>query len=184
VPLLLLKELPRFECLLEASLRYPDLHPESTEAFLHLLRTTDLVFAADSSLLARHQLSPGRFTVLMQLNRHPGQPETPATLADAAGVTRATMTGLLDTLEKDGLVKRSPAPSDRRLTLIQLTEAGTLLLERVIPEYFRNVAGMMGALSEDERAQLVRLLQKIESQLPQPSGQEPAPGLQSAQNAT
>ncbi len=166
MPLLLLKELPRFECLLEAAQRYPDLHPESTEAFLHLLRTTDLVFAADSRLLSQHQLSPGRFTVLMQLNRHPDLPETPATLADAAGVTRATMTGLLDTLEKDGLVRRSPAPSDRRLTLIQLTEAGTALMNRVIPEYFRNVAAMMAPLSPEERAQLVGLLQKIERNLP------------------
>ena len=102
----------------------------------------------------------------MQLNRHPDLPETPATLADAAGVTRATMTGLLDTLEKDGLVRRSPAPSDRRLTLIQLTEAGAALMNRVIPEYFRNVAAMMAPLSPEESAQLVGLVQKIERNLP------------------
>lgn len=171
MPLLLLKELPRFECLLEAAQHCPNLHPESTEAFLHLLRTSDLVFATDSRLLAHHQLSPGRFTVLMQLNRHPDLPETPATLADAAGVTRATMTGLLDTLEKDGLVRRSPAPADRRLTLIQLTEAGAALMNRVIPEYFRNVASIMDPLSPEERTQLVCLLQKIERNLPPSEGE-------------
>ncbi len=38
-----------------------------------------------------------------------------------AGVTRATMTGLIDTLERDGLVMREPDPVDRRMMFVQLT---------------------------------------------------------------
>jgi DNA-binding MarR family transcriptional regulator len=169
MPLLLLKELPRFDCILQAAQRHPDIDPASTEAFLHLLHTTDLVSGSETQLLSRHHLSPGRFTVLMLLNRHCDEPATPATLADAAGVTRATMTGLLDTLEKDGLIQRSQNASDRRLTMIQLTAEGVELMENTIPLYFRNITRMLAALSQEESAQLVGLLQKLQLHLSNPS---------------
>lgn len=169
MPLLLLKEVPRFACIMQAAQRHPDIDPASTEAFLHLLRTTDLVSISETALLARHHLSPGRFTVLMLLNRRCDTPATPATLADAAGVTRATMTGLLDTLEKDGLIQRSHNAADRRLTMIQLTSEGLALMENIIPAYFRNVTQMLGALSREESAQLVGLLQKLQLHLSNPS---------------
>lgn len=169
MPLLLLKELPRFECLLQAAERYPDLHPASTDAFLNLLRTSDLLATSHGQLLSDNHLSPGRFTVLMLLSRHPDQPETPASLADAAGVTRATMTGLLDTLEKDRLIRRTPDAADRRLTLIQLTRSGRDLMEALLPKYFRNVANLMAPLQPEERTLLVELLQKIQIPLTPPA---------------
>src|SRR5262245_17418755 len=120
MPLLLLKDLPRYECLLEGAKEFPELDPSACEAFLHLLRTSDEVFAVAERNLARHNISQGRFGVLMLLwspahrrngvgrsadsGECRGGPRTPAELAEAAGVTRATMTGLIDTLERDGLV--------------------------------------------------------------------------------
>src|SRR5947209_3818186 len=115
MPLLLLKDLPRYECLLEGAKEFPELDPSACEAFLHVLRTGDEVFSVAERNLAAHNISQGRFGVLMLLwgssqrraasNGGPcgPSPRTPAELADAAGVTRATMTGLVDTLERDGL---------------------------------------------------------------------------------
>src|SRR3954469_9272389 len=103
MPLLMLQDLARYECLLQAARRYPSLDPSATDAFLNLLRTGDAVFAAEAKFLAERGISQGRFPVLMLLNRGCDAISTPAGLADAAGVTRATMTGLLDTLEKDQL---------------------------------------------------------------------------------
>src|SRR5260370_30478721 len=127
MPLLLLKDLPRYECLLEGAKQFPDLDPSACEAFLHLLRTGDEVFAVSERNLTDHNISHGRFGVLMLL-WNPGQrrdataspadceqkgPRTPAELADAAGVTRATMTGLIYTFERDGLVRPEPDPHAR-----------------------------------------------------------------------
>src|ERR1700754_3164834 len=108
MPHLLLKDLPRYECLLEAAKEFPDLDPSSTEAYLHLLHTGDELAGAAEKSLARHTMSQGRFGVLMllwhggdpqgdaqQAEGCPAAPRTPAELADAAGVTRATMTGLI-----------------------------------------------------------------------------------------
>src|SRR5882724_4786419 len=98
MPFLLLKDLPRYECLLEASKAFPDLDPSATEVFLHLLRAGDSAFRTVEVHLAEHNISQGRFTVLLLLldkaDNCP-RPSTPAELADMAGVTRATMTGLV-----------------------------------------------------------------------------------------
>ena len=168
MPLLMLKDVPRYECLLKAAARYPTLNPSDSEAFLHLLRTGDAVSAAEHAYLAKHDISPGRFMVLMLLNRSAAHQSKPADLADEAGVTRATMTGLVDTLEKDGLVTRKNDPADRRAILVQLTAAGRKLLGAMVPGYFAAVTKMMQPLNKAERIQLVALLQKIQRGLPVP----------------
>jgi len=162
MPLLMLKDVPRYECLLKAAEKYPTLNPSAAEAFLHLLRTGDAVFGAEARFLAQHNISQGRFTVLMLLNRCSDQPSTPADLAEEAGVTRATMTGLVDTLERDGVVTREADSHDRRTVLVRLTERGRALLEKMLPDYFARVTSIMQPLNNTERKELVRLLQKIQ----------------------
>ncbi|MBI2510846.1 MAG: MarR family transcriptional regulator [Opitutae bacterium] len=175
MPHLMLKDLPRYECLLEAAREFPELDPTAAEAYLHLLRTADDVFALSESRLAAAGISQGRFGVLMLLSHCSGPrngnascatgPRTPAELADAAGVTRATMTGLIDTLERDGYVVREPDPSDRRMLLVRLTRKAENFLTRFLPIHFRGASEVMGALSDSERKTLVRLLGKIQHQL-------------------
>ena len=174
MPLLMLKDVPRYECLLKAAEKYPTLNPSASEAFLHLLRTGDAVFAAEGAYLARHEISQGRFTVLMLLNRCAEQPSTPAELADEAGVKRATMTGLVDTLEKDGLVTRKNDSADRRAVLVKLTRAGRRLLDQMLPGYFAAVTKMLQPLNGAERKQFVMLLQKIQRGLLAPRSHQPA----------
>lgn len=178
MPHLMLKDLPRYECLLEAAREFPELDPSAAEAYLHLLRTADDVFALSEARLTAHGISHGRFGVLMLLWRSseprtgdvpftqgPCGPRTPAELAEAAGVTRATMTGLIDTLERDGYVVREPDPSDRRMLLVRLTKKAENFLKRFLPVHFRGASEVMGALSESERKTLVRLLGKIQQQV-------------------
>jgi DNA-binding MarR family transcriptional regulator len=175
MPLLLLKDLPRYECLLEAVKKFPDLDPSACDVFLNLLRTGDEVFRVAENNYARHGLSQGRFGVLMLLKRSsrvptaaeagehclPAGPLGPAELADAAGVTRATMTGLIDTLERDGLVKRVRDANDRRMMSVNLTPKGRKLLEKILPTHFRDMSEIMSPLKEGERKTLVGLLNKI-----------------------
>jgi DNA-binding MarR family transcriptional regulator len=167
MPLLLLKELPRYECLLEAARQFPDLDPTSAEAFLHLLRTGDEAFRVVESNLGGYDLTQGRFGVLMALWGSCQQaadrdaPLSPAELAERTGVTRATITGLVDTLERDGLVTRTPDPDDRRMMAVGLTPRGEKLLKKVLPSHFKHMTALMEPLSESERKNLVRLLTKV-----------------------
>jgi len=175
----MLKDLPRYECLLQASEEFPSLDPTACEAFLHLLRTGDDVFEGISDFFTEHNLSQGRFTVLMLLQRPCEGPDvhpaTPASLAGESRVTRATMTGLIDTLEKDGLVIREADKKDRRTLHVRLTPQGSSFVKKMLPEYFRRVSAVISPLTESERKQLVRLLQKIQQGLaPAPDASERA----------
>jgi DNA-binding MarR family transcriptional regulator len=164
MPHLLLKDLPRYECLLEAAQAFPDLDPSASEVFLHLLRTGDEAFRVTEEHFHARGLSQGRFTVLMLLwDKACGKTHvlTPAQLAEKAGVTRATMTGLIDTLERDGMVTRKPDPGDRRQLSVELTSRGTSFLNKILPEHFRRISSLVEALSESERRTMVRLLGKI-----------------------
>ena len=161
MPLLMLKEIPRYECLLQAAARYPALDPSAFEAYLHLLRTGNAVFAKENGVLTEKGISQGRFTVLMLLNRFCNEPSTPASLAEKANVTRATMTGLLDTLEKDGMIERETSAEDRRTVLVKLTPKGEAVLDQILPVYCKMVSGVLSPLTETERHTFVALLQKI-----------------------
>lgn len=181
----MLKDLPRYECLLEASREFPDLDPSATEVFLNLLRTGDEAFRVVESHLAQHDITQGGFSVLMALwgcrrrEKHATK-LSPAALAERTGVTRATMTGLVDTLERDGLVRRVPDQVDRRMMIVDLTPKGEQRLLEVLPNHFRQMAWLMAPLAEDERRTLVTLLTKVLRRAAEPNDIAPAEALAAA----
>lgn len=158
MPHLLLRELPKYECLLEAATEYPSLDPSAVEVYLHLLRASDLLAAYTTDHLQTHGLAQGRFTVLMLLNRTEEGKSSPAELADKAAVTRATMTGLLDTMERDGLVSRTVSTTDRRAIEVCLTPEGQKLIGNVWPGYFARIAQLIQPLQANERKSIVTKL--------------------------
>ena len=76
-------------------------------------------------------------------------------------MTRATVTGLLDGLEREGLIERHANAEDRRALCIRLTSKGKQLAGTVIDQHGRWIAGLFGNLSVDERKQLAALLEKV-----------------------
>src|SRR3569833_3455973 len=116
--MLLLKDIPRYETLLAYSKRYPNVNPDGLEAYFTLVRVASDVLEGLERYYAMHGTSQGRFTVLALLNREPDRPLCPADLADRSGVTRATMTGLMQGLEMEGLVKRTASSEDRRMSYV------------------------------------------------------------------
>ncbi|NVJ02362.1 MarR family transcriptional regulator [Myxococcus sp. AM009] len=164
--------LPRYERLRRLALRFPELDASAIETCIALLRASHDLSGAYDAHLGRHGLSMGRFMVLVRLltteddevERVSGL--TPADLAESSGVSRATMTGLLDTLEKDALISREDHPGDRRMYTVRLTPKARQLIEGVLPDHYRRIAALMAPLSEEERATLRTLLAKVTSGLP------------------
>lgn len=177
---LVLKDLPRYECLAEAAQRFPDMNPAACEAFIHLIRAGDDVWRAMNNHFADHGITQGRFMVMMLLfDKKSGgcpRPRTPAELAECAQVSRATITGLLDTLERDGFVRRVPDPGDRRMITVHLTEAGAEFLRKLLPVHFRLISKLMDALSPAEFKTLVRLLGKVIATVGEREGVATSPG--------
>lgn len=113
-----------------------------------------------ASLLAPHGLSEGRFVMLFLLDTA-SDGLAPNELAERAGVTRATVTGLLDGLEREALIARLPAEHDRRARRIQLTDRGRQTAKQVFESHSLWIAGLFSGLSTTEREQLSILLNKV-----------------------
>jgi len=72
-------------------------------------------------------------------------------VAEQAGISKATLTGVVDTLSGRGLVRRSAHPDDGRLVVLQLTRKGQRLVRELLPE---SQSAEVFALSYLEPAQL------------------------------
>ena len=156
-----LKDLPTDRTLGEFAKRYPELDPSALKTCVVLLRTGSDLLTAFEAILGKHGLSQGRFLILIVMNRTPNKAINPSTLAEKVGVKRATMTGLLDGLERKGLVKRLAHPEDRRKVSIRLTDTGRQILDEMLPNYYSRIAKLMVNLTEKERHKLISLLGKV-----------------------
>lgn len=85
-------------------------------------------------------------------------PKIMSGISDELGVTRRNITALVDALEEEGLVRRRPHPTDRRATVIELTDEGGRTMETLYDKHRRAVAELFAGLTPEERGELVRLL--------------------------
>jgi DNA-binding MarR family transcriptional regulator len=161
-----LREIPTEQALLQLASRYPELDMPSVQACLAFLRTTTEVYEALNAHFARYDLSMGKFSVLMQLLQAGEQGLAPSECAERIGVTRGTITGLLDGLEREGWVRRQMHPEDRRMLMVQLTEKGQQLMDGMLPDHFCRTMGLMANLTQAEKMMLVELLSKIRAGTP------------------
>ena len=107
-------------------------------------------------------LTPPQYFVLTLLWEQDGRPFKE--LAAAANCSPATMTGIVDTLERKGLVAREPNPDDRRSLLVRLTGEGRGLKDST-PTLEGIFRGCCVGLDPDEIRQLSQLLRKLNESL-------------------
>jgi DNA-binding MarR family transcriptional regulator len=88
-------------------------------------------------------------------------------IARAAGLETSTMTGLLDRMERDGLVTRTADPADRRVLRIYLTEEGRRMRGPVITETCRVLDQLFEGVPEEHLELVKTTLGKILSRLQQ-----------------
>ncbi len=114
--------------------------------------------------LKEAHLTPPQYFVLSLLSEQDGRPFKE--LAAALGCTPATVTGIVDTMEKKGLVARRPNPADRRSLLVQMTEKGKTLLKDTpgLEKVFGSCCCQV--LDAREMRELNRLLQKLSDSWP------------------
>lgn len=124
-------------------------------AALHLLRRLRV---EDESL----GISAPRLSALSVLVF--GGPRRIGDLADAEQVEPPTMTRLVDALEREGYVTRSPDPDDRRAVVIRPTPSGTRALKKGRAQRVEALAAQLRTLTPDQLATLasgVGVLEKV-----------------------
>ncbi len=96
-------------------------------------------------------------------------PQSQRALADLVGVEGPSMVSMLDRLEREGLVTRAPSPTDRRVKLVHLTEAGATLYQQVKKQAGAVRASLLGDIDPaqlEAAAVVLELLRtRIEEQL-------------------
>jgi MarR family transcriptional regulator for hemolysin len=90
-----------------------------------------------------------------------GQMATQSKLAEAMGISGATMTHHLNALEAQGLVRRWRDDGNRRVQRVELTDEGVVLFDRLREVAMRHDNRLRSKLSDDETAQLAELLEKL-----------------------
>lgn len=144
----------------------PECDPLAVQGVIWLFRAYNAVAVSQAEGLRRHGLSPSGFNVLMALHNTPGSTLEPCQLAERLLVSRPSMTGLLDTLQAKGLVRRQPHQADRRRVHVVLTGEGRALLDAQFPTHYRSQNALFGDLSPDEVERLVGLLRRIHGAVP------------------
>jgi DNA-binding MarR family transcriptional regulator len=117
------------------------------------------------SIASRYGLTPLQLDVLTTLETAPPPDPLVGLLAVELGVAQPTITDSLQALERKGLIARRPDPSDRRRTLVTLTEPGTELLAEITGAEQHLTAGVAALPRAQQEAALELLLTLIGRQL-------------------
>jgi DNA-binding MarR family transcriptional regulator len=126
-----------------------------------LVRTYGTVIGMTNKAMAPSGLSAAGRQALA-IVEGAGGPLSPTVIAQRLFVTTASMTSLLDTLERRGLLTRLPDPDDRRKILVALTESGRHAVDLFLPQVVALQTAAMARLSEAERTQLLHYLTVIQ----------------------
>lgn len=129
-------------------------------ALLQILRTAESLWNTSRVFFARWDLSPSQFNVLNLLRDH-GDGITQIELSRELITHRSNITGLVDRLEKRGLVRRTAMPRDRRAFLVRLTPAGRRLLQEILPCYHGAAEAVWGGLDAARADRLARDLDRL-----------------------
>lgn len=137
-------------------------HRPDTDA----VELADTVLSVALTIRRRHAaaleplgLTPWHSRALRMIGRADG----PLRLGDLAGKLRIaprSATEVVDSLQDEGLLQRTPDPVDRRATLVELTDAGRATLEAVAAAQDDISSEIFGRLDHDDRAELRRLLDR------------------------
>jgi DNA-binding MarR family transcriptional regulator len=154
---------------------FPGADALSVECYMNICHTGDRLLAEiNRRAKASFDLSASAVAVLAIVDGAT-EPITPGLIAERAIVSSASATSVLDTLEKRGLLVRRPHPDDGRKLVIDLTDAGRAIIDRVLPGIHTLETRVMSALTPAERAQLLRLLSKVQASAATTAAETPPP---------
>jgi DNA-binding MarR family transcriptional regulator len=136
-----------------------------------------------ASVARRHGLSHAALNALAVIEGN-GAPLPVGTVGSLMHITSGTMTSVLDTLERNGLVERVADPGDRRRVLVDVTPAAQQILDLLLPEVVQyTTAALAGIPAEELDAFLATLatvraaIAAVPEDLGPPPPRRPPPGL-------
>ncbi|HKV88803.1 MAG TPA: MarR family transcriptional regulator [Candidatus Dormibacteraeota bacterium] len=143
---------------------------EPLETLAALRLAANRVHAAMERWTEAHGLSESRLRVLMTLYRSPQHRLPLGELAELLGVVPRTMTDVVDVLERDGLIRRTPVPNDRRSVHAKLTPAGLDRVESIRRDTVAKQSDFFASFKREELADLRHLCLLLVQRMPRNQG--------------
>lgn len=140
---------------------YEWVHTQSGKFIVNLAATTKSLEEKYHEFFSQWGISETKFNALLLLYQVGEEGMAFWELGEKMLVTRANITGLMDRLEKGGMIKREVNPEDRRSLIAKLTEEAKNLVEEILPEFKKLNEQVISVLDEEEKNQLINLLQKL-----------------------
>ncbi|MEM0072665.1 MAG: MarR family transcriptional regulator [Metallosphaera sp.] len=131
---------------------------QETEVLTSISRVYRAAKRELNNRLESHGFSYVDFLILMQVR---DSPKSMVYLAKEVLMTQAGITAAIDRLEEKGLVKRERDKEDRRIINVQITERGVKATEEAIQVFNELAADLVKDLSDEDKAKLVELLDKL-----------------------
>ena len=111
------------------------------------------------------QATPMHGWIIEYLYRHRDEPVFQRDIEREFSITRSTVTNILQLMERKGYIQRLSVPQDARLKQLVLTEEGIRLHEKTLLSFHQTDDYVAGLLTEEENAELLRLLNKLREAL-------------------
>ena len=111
------------------------------------------------------QTTPMHGWIIEYLYRHRDEPVFQRDIEREFSITRSTVTNILQLMERKGYIRRQSVPQDARLKQLVLTEEGIRLHEKTLLSFHQTDDYVAGLLTEEENAELLRLLNKLREAL-------------------
>lgn len=127
-----------------------------------LLRTAADIHEEIRSKFAAFGVSQSKYYILLLLHEKKDGLATPSQIADFAGISRATVSGLIEGLEHDGLVERQLHKEDRRMVRVSITDKGREVLLKILPYDCKMTLDLVSCLDDEEVLQLMRIVDKLD----------------------
>ncbi|SHH22606.1 MarR family winged helix-turn-helix transcriptional regulator [Tepidibacter thalassicus] len=133
----------------------------SGKTIINLLKSVEIMRFVYNNLFAKYGISESKFSVLLLLY-HSKDGMALCEIGEKLFVTRANITGLIDRMEKEGLVEKRVNPKDRRSVKAYLTNKGKGLFEDVKEKHIDFSKQMTRGLDINEKECLNNLLEKLQ----------------------
>jgi DNA-binding MarR family transcriptional regulator len=129
-------------------------------AVTSVMRVQQILLSAVDGALRPHGLTFARYEALVLLTFARSGRLPMRTMGERLQLHPTSVTNIVDRLQADGLVRRVPHPTDRRATLVEITEAGAALREKATESVTSIEFGLVG-LAPEQEAQLTELLGQV-----------------------
>lgn len=136
----------------------------NNDTILRLIRVSEVLVKAADRFFGKYGLTTTQYDVLVIIN-YSEKRVSQSDLGDRRVVSRSNITGIVDRLEKLGLVRREGSADDRRIKYLAITQKGKDLIKKVENKYFDTLKQVVWFLDDKDKGELTEIIGRIEKGL-------------------